>query len=149
MAKVDLELVKLVLQRNDVDIRKVAEIIEEINFEVANQVDEERAPIVKKQFVMLLSDPHGELTGKDFTGWVLQIPEEDSPYTTVERVIKGTYEYNASPRGRRIPVKSIGEACEVVSSRFFKEANVWVKTKEPILCITTDNKIPREAKELA
>jgi hypothetical protein len=82
MAKVDLELVKMVLQRNDLDVRVVSQIIEDINAEVQAEDDEEKPPPVKKQFVILVSDPEGELDGKDFTGWVLQIPEDDSPYTT-------------------------------------------------------------------
>lgn len=143
MPKVDLELVKLVLQRNELDVRQVAQIIEDINVEMTAMVeDEEKPPPVKKQFVMLVSDPDGKLDGQNMTGWVLQIPEEDSPYVSNERLIKSGYAYNASPKGRRIPVKSIGEVCEVVTSRFTKENNVWIKTKEPILVVTTNNKLP-------
>ncbi len=145
MAKVDMELVKLVLQRNELDVKQVSQIIEDINVEMAAMADEEKPPPVKKQFVMMVSDPEGKLAGQNMTGWVLQIPEEDSPYVTNERLIKSGYAYNASPRGRRIPVKTIGEICEVVTSKFTKENNVWIKTKEPILLITTDNKLPMDA----
>ena len=142
MPKVDLELVKLVLQRNDVDVRKVAQIIDDIQVEVNSMVDENKPPPVKKQFVMMVSDPQGLLEGKDLTGWVLQIPEEDSPYQSEERLIKSAYEYNATKKGQRMPVKSVGETCEFVPTRIMKEQNVWVKTKEPILLVRTTNKIP-------
>jgi hypothetical protein len=143
MPKVDLELVKLVLQRNELDVRQTAQIIEDINTEVAAMVDDQdKPPAIKKQFVMMVSDPEGKLAGLNLTGWVLQIPEEDSPYVANERLIKSAYAYNASPRGRRIPVQSIGETCEVVTAKFTKENNVWIKTKEPILLVTTDNKLP-------
>jgi len=144
MPKVDTELVKMILTRSELDIRKVSQIMEDIQTELNNQVDEEKPPPVKKQFVMLVSDPEGELEEKDYTGWVLQIPEEDSPYTVTDRIIKAAYDYNASPKGRRIPVQTIGEACEVVSAKFFKEYGSWVKTKEPILLIKTDNVIPSD-----
>lgn len=142
MAKVDIELVKMILQRNEVDVRKVAEIINDIEFELKTLEDDEKPPAVKKQFVFMVSDPEGHLVGKDFTGWVLQIPEEDSPYVSEERLHRSVYEFNVTPKGRRMPVKTIGEACEVVSARILKEQNIWVKTKEPILMVRTENTIP-------
>ena len=142
MAKVDTELVKMILQRNELDIRVVSRIMDDIEIELKNIVEEERPPPIKKQWCILISDPQGNLQGKDHTGWVIQIPEEDSPATVQERVIKAAYDYNVTPKGRRIPVQTIGEACEVVQARIFKEHNTWIKTKEPVLMLTTDNKIP-------
>ena len=145
MAKVDTELLKLILTRNELDVRVVARIMDDIETEIRNQVDEEKPPMVKKQWCIMISDPAGTLQGKDHTGWIIQIPEDDSPATTQERIINASYDYNASPKGRRIPVQTIGEACEVVPARFFKEQSAWVKTKVPVLMLTTDNKIPKDA----
>lgn len=143
MKKVEIELVKAVLQRNELDVRKVAEIMEDLAREAARmEEDEPKPPPVKKQYVFLLSDPRGELDGKDYVGWVAQIPEDESPFLAREKIIRASYEYNASPKGRRIPVKSIGEACESVQAKFLKEQQVWVRTKEPIQVIVTDNRIP-------
>lgn len=144
MPKVDLELVKIVLQRNEPDVRKVAQILEELQVEVANMVDEDKPPPVKKQMVMLVSDPQDLLKGKDLTGWVLQIPEEESPYTAEERLIKAAYEYNQTKKGSRMPVKSIGETCEYVTAAILKEQQVWVKTKEPVLLVRTNNQVPED-----
>jgi hypothetical protein len=144
MAKVDTELVKLILQRNELDIRVVSRIMDDIQIEMKNLVEEEKPPPVKKQWCIVISDPQGNLQGKDHTGWIVQIPEDDSPATTQERIIKAAYDYNATPRGRRIPVQTIGEACEVVPAKIFKEHNAWIKTKEPVLMLTTDNKIPTD-----
>ena len=83
----------------------------------------------------------------DLTGWVLQLPEDDSLRGLQEQVHKAAYDFNQTPKGRRMPVKSIGEACEAVPARIFKEHNVWVKTKEPVYILKTDNQIPIEAKE--
>jgi len=143
MAKVDIDLVKMILQRREIDTRQVASIINEIQEEVRIQQEtEEKPPPVKKQFVILVSDPEGELENKDYTGWVLQIPEEDSPYVTEERLTRSAYDFNITPKGRRYPVKTIAESCEVVSARIHKEQKVWVKTKEPVLVCRTNNKIP-------
>jgi hypothetical protein len=142
MPKVDLELVKMILQRNELDIRLVSQILEDINAEVQTAEDEEKVPPVKKQFVFMVSDPKNELEGKDFVGWVLQIPEEDSPFTTEERLVKSAYEFNITPKGRRMPVKTIAEVCEHVSGRITKEQAVWIKTKEPVYVVRSGGKVP-------
>jgi hypothetical protein len=145
MAKVDLELVKMILQRNELDVRTVSQIIEDIESESkAIQDENPKPPPVKKQFVFMVSDPNGELPEKDFTGWVLQIPEDDSPYAAEERLQRSAYEFNVTPKGRKLPVKSIAEVCEVVPTRILKEQNIWVKTKEPVYVLKSDNKIPTE-----
>jgi hypothetical protein len=143
MPKVDLELVKMILQRNELDIRLVSQILEDINSEVAAIDDEEeKAPPVKKQFVVMVSDPKGELEGKDFVGWVLQLPEEDSPLSAEERLIRSAYEFNMSKKGHRMPVKTIAEVCEHVGGKYTKEQAVWVKTKEPVYILRTGGKVP-------
>ena len=105
--------------------------------------DGDDTPPVKKQFVILISDPKGNLPDFDFTGWVLQIPEDESPSSTVERIFKGAYDYNASKKGRLYPAKTIGDAIEGIPAKFFKEALLWVKTKEAVLMLKTDNEIPK------
>ncbi len=145
MAKVDIELVKMVLQRNDVDVRKIAEILEDINQEQkAAAEDDEKEPVQKKQFVTVLSDPEGDLEGKEFTGWIVQIPEDESPYSATEKLIRAGYEFNTTKKGRRMPVKQIAEICEHVSGKILKEQKIWVKTKEPIYILRTDGEIPTE-----
>jgi len=145
MAKVDQELVKMILQRNELDVRTVSQIMEDIeNESKAMLEDNPKPPPVKKQFVFIISDPNGELPDKDFTGWVLQLPEEDSPYAAEERLQRSAYEFNVTPKGRKLPVKSIAEVCEVVPARILKEQNIWVKTKEPVYVLKTKNQIPTD-----
>lgn len=144
--KVDLELVKMVLQRNELDMRVVSQVIEDINAEVAAETDEESAPPIKKQYCILVSDPDGDLEGKDLVGYVLQIPEDDSPHTAEERLVRSAYEFNLTPKGRRLPVKTIAEVCEHVSGRITKEQQVWIKTREPVYVLRTDNAVNRMEK---
>lgn len=105
--------------------------------------DEEKAPPVKKQFVLLVSDPAGVMPKNDLVGWVLQIPDSESVATTEERIIRTAYDYNATKKGRLLPVQTIGEAIENIKAGMFKEADVWVKTKTPVLVLRTSNEIPK------
>ena len=145
MPKIDVNKVAEILQKNHLDPSVLRRIIEEINVAVQPDPGEEDAPPpLKKQFVILVSDPEHKLPKDDFTGWVIQIPEDESPVTTQERIFRGAYDFNASKRGRQLPVKTVGEALENVAAKHFKEAEVWVKTKTPVLVLRTDNRIPKE-----
>lgn len=144
MAKVDIELVKMVLTRNEIDTRTTAGIIQELQQEQAAEKDEEKEKPVKKQFVVVVYDPEGELKGKEFTGHVVQIPEDESVYTALERLHRAGYEFNTTKKGRRMPVKTLGEVCEHVPAKLFKEQRVWVKHKEPVFLLRTKGLLPTE-----
>ena len=145
MPKVSVELVHDVLTSNDLDKKIIEKVLREIERQAEAEAEAEKAnrePPVKKQFVVVLSDPRGTLPDEDYVGWVAQIPEDDSPGVAVERIIRAAYEYNISKKGRKYPVKSIGEACEAVSARILKEQGIAIKTKTPVTILRTDNKLP-------
>ncbi|MCR6656635.1 MAG: hypothetical protein NVV63_12675 [Opitutus sp.] len=144
MPKVDVNKVAEILKNNQLEPTVLRRVIEEINLAVQPDDDGEKVPALKKQFVILISDPDGELPKTDFAGWVLQIPENESVVTTQERIFKATYDYNRSRKGKLYPAKTVGEALENVPAKHFKEAELWVKTKTPVLMLRTDNEIPRD-----
>ena len=141
MAKIDLEKLRMILHRNESDIQKIQEILKDVELElqIEKEEREQRPPIVKKQFVTLIADSEGHLIDHDFASWVIQIPEEESPQTVIDKIHQSAHAYNSSPKGMRFPVKSIGEACEIVSAKTFKENNLWVKTKVPVLAVRCEN----------
>ena len=141
--KADIELVKTCLQRQDVDIRTINAVIEEITTELQSS-QEDKPPREKYQIVLLASDPESILPD-NVTGWALKIPEEDAPWTIQERIHRAAYEFNVTPKGRRMPVRTVGEAIEVVPGRILKEQRVRVLTKEPVLILKTQNRIPSES----
>lgn len=145
MAKIEVNQVAEILKKHKIEPALLREIVEEMNLATQPASDEElKPPAPKKQFVVLLSDPQGKLPHRDLTGWVVQIPENASPHSTADRIFKGAYDFNASKRGRMLPVKSVGEALESASAKYFKEAELWVKTKTPVSVVVTDNVLPRD-----
>lgn len=145
MAKIEINQVADILKKHKLDPSLLREIVQELNEVTAPAADEDiKPPAPKKQFVVLLSDPQQKLPKQDLVGWVVQIPENASPHSTVERVCKGAYDYNASKKGRQLPVNSIGEALESASTKYFKGAEIWVKTKMPVAVMTTDNVLPKD-----
>ncbi|MGH7997351.1 MAG: hypothetical protein ACREFX_13475 [Opitutaceae bacterium] len=144
MPKIEISKVAEILKRS-LEPAMLRRVIEEIN--LAAQPDpgeEDKPPAVKKQFVMLVSDPEGRWPRHEFAGWILQIPENESPATVEERIFRGAYDYNASRKGRLYPARTVGEAIENVPAKLFKEAELWVKTKSPVLVLKTANEIPKE-----
>ncbi len=144
MPKIDVSKVAEILKKNHVDPAVLRRVIEEMNLVVQPDNGEEKPPALKKQFVILVSDPDGKMPKHDFVGWVLQVPESESVATTQDRIFRASYDYNTTQKGRLLPVKTVGEAIENVPAKFFKETEVWVKTKTPVLMLKTDNEIPKE-----
>ena len=146
MAKVDLQLVEMVLKRAKMDSIQVAKIIEDIKFEnEAAKETGEKEPAVKKQFVFIVNDPYGKIaeTGFEFAGWVAQIPADDAPQSALQKLHYGAYDFNITPKGKKMPIKTIDEAVRFGSAKIYKEHNIWLNNKEPVLLITTNGKLPR------
>ncbi len=145
MAKIEVNKVAEILKKNEISPAILRRIVEEMNLAVQPEGAEgDKPPAVKKQFVVLVSDPDGKMPKHDFVAWVLQIPENESVATTQDRIFRSSYDYNTTQKGQLLPVKTVGEAIENVPAKFFKEAEVWVKTKTPVLVLKSDNQIPKE-----
>ncbi|MBQ6535000.1 MAG: hypothetical protein IJI37_07490, partial [Opitutales bacterium] len=145
MAKVDIELVQAILQRSKIDALKISQIMEDLKFEAKQKnSDPDKEPPVKKQFAIIVNDPYGKIgeTGFEYQGWVVQIPEDDAPMKALERLHNGVYDFNTTPKGRRMPIKTVAESCEFGSAKIYKENKLWIKTKEPVLVLRTTGKIP-------
>lgn len=146
MPKIEVNKVAEILKKNEISPAVLRRVIEEMNLAAQPEGGEEdKPPPVKKQFVILISDPDAKLPKHDFVGWVLQIPENESVATTTDRIFRSAYDFNTTKKGRLLPVKTIGEAIENVPAKAFKEADVWVKTKTPVLMLRTDNEIPKDS----
>lgn len=145
MPKIEVNKVAEILKKNEISPAILRRVIEEMNLAVQpDPAEGDKPPAVKKQWVILISDPDGRLPKHDFVGWVLQIPESESVATTTDRIFRSAYDFNTTKKGRLLPVKTVGEAIENIPAKQFKEADVWVKSKTPVLMLRTDNEIPKE-----
>lgn len=145
MPKIEINQVAEIMKRNKAESDLLRAVVEEMNLIARAEAEEDKAPAVKKQHVIIVSDPDGRFPKEDFAGWVVQIPDNDSPVTALDRVFRASYEFNATKKGRLLPVKSVGEAIEYVPAKIFKESEVWVRTRTPVLVLRSDNIIPRDS----
>lgn len=145
MPKIEVNKVAEILKKNELSPATLRRVIEEMNLAAQPEGPEgDKPPAVKKQFVFLVSDPDGKMPKQDLVGWVLQIPENESVATTQDRIFRSAYDFNATKKGQLMPAKTVGEALEHLPAKFFKEAELWVKTKTPVLVLRTNNQIPRK-----
>ena len=150
MAKVELDALKKLLEKNEVAVVKRNQILKDIQLLLEQEaLDKEMSPpAVKKEFLVLVSDPKKALAAaypEGVVGWVVQIPEGEDAGQTVPRILQSAYNHNATPAGSKFPVETVGEALESVGPKIFTEQNVFVKTKVPVRVLTTDNRLPQEA----
>jgi len=146
MPKIDVNKVAEILKKNELEPALLRRVLDELRLAVQpDPGEEDKPPPIKKQFVILVSDPEHKLPKDDFVGWVLQIPEEDNVGTAPDRICRAAYDFNDTKKGSLLPVSTIGETLENVPAKHFKEYNTWVKTKEPVLVVRTDNQVPKEA----
>jgi len=143
-SKIEIKIVAEAMKSEDITPAQIRAVIEKLNLLNAGD-EEEKAPSIKKQFVVIVSDPNNFIPNVDLVAWVAQIPESESPATTLDRINRAAYDYNTTKKGRLLPVKTHGEAIEAVPAKFFKGSEVWVKTKTPVLVVKTSNEIPRDA----
>ena len=133
-----IEQVLAALNEATVALNETSEVAED----TGTDSEGDEAPKVKKQYVIVVSDTTGLIT-KDLVGWVLQIPEDEDVTAVMDGIKKSAYNFNASKKGNKYPVSSIGQALANVSNKFFKPYNISVKTKEPVLVVTTNNVLPK------
>lgn len=145
MAKVDIEIVQKILKESGVDVRMAAEILNQIRDAMAEEAVEREKP-AKKQMLVLVSEPEEGLP-KDLTGWVVQLLEDDDPKEVADKIVDVAKAFNDSPKGQRMPVESFGDAVQGIPSKYYRESDLWIKTREPVRVIPVKNSIGRRRRD--
>lgn len=143
--KVPIEIVAAAMKQEGIAPEIVIKVVEALN-EEASETTERKKPI-KKQFVVVLYDKDGKVPKEDFTASIVQIPEEDSPASTLERIYRTAYDFNCTRRGRTLPYVSVGETLQNASSQGAALHELWIRTKTPVLVVKCDNTIPKAPAE--
>ncbi len=147
--KIDIELVKRSLYRAKIDETEIVKIINDLIF-TTNEIakENEKEPATKKQFVIVANDPFGEFAKlHDFTGWVVQIDEDANPATTLDKIRSAVCDFNLTPKGTRLPLKTFAESFEYLPTKIAKEHKLSIKTKTPVLIVKAGRLVALEGEE--
>lgn len=140
--QVDIDLVEATLRQAELDPVQIQGLISDIKERAALSVNPP-APRQKWEPVILLSDPNREYREVSLVGWALQVREGETHTQVADSLIAAANDFNMTPKGRRLPVKTIGETIEGVSRNLLKERGVKVLSKEPLSIIPVDNALPQ------
>lgn len=159
MVELDFKIIEKALADNEIEQEKIDSIIEQIKsqqeaidglielgdkqeLDKSVESDEEKPPRKKKQFNIIVSDPEGKIPqGVELTGWVTQMDEDEPIESALNKIYTAVYDYNATSKSKD-KYATVGDACMNLKSKFFKNAGISIKTKEPIFVQVTNNQIP-------
>lgn len=134
------DVLKIIAEEVNPDAaRKIVQKLEEES--KTKEPEEEKPKKEKSQWGIIIADSEGKLRGKELIGWIVKFPESHSPFKVEEKIRSTIHNFNATKKGRKMPVKTIGQACEVIPSKMFKEQELGVQTKVPVQAIALDNQI--------
>lgn len=159
MVELDFKIIEKALEDNEIEQEKINSIIEQIKSqqeaidglvelgdkqepEELSETEEEKPPRKKKQFNIIISDPENKIPQDvELTGWITQMDEDEPVTSALDKIYAAIYDYNASTT-KKDKYTTVGDACLTLKSKFFKNAGITIKTKEPVFVQITDNNIP-------
>lgn len=141
MAKVSIEEVEAKMLELKVDPIKVNQVVTELE-KVVEEIAEERkaesGPKQKWEFVIVLNDKEGYLKGKEIAGWVVQKPLEDDANLILPKLADAAKSQNETTKKKANKITDLVSLFEHLKSKFTKEKNVRIKTKELTRVLITE-----------
>ena len=134
--KVSIEQIEATLRDQKIDPKVIIKIVNDLEA-AAKEEKADRAATGKRpksQFVLLSTTPG--------LGYALQMEAEAAPTEALPRIQAAANSFNATKKGRRVPVATVGETLENVPARWFKTDDgrkLSVKTKLAVPILTVAN----------
>lgn len=142
--KLEIEEIEAKLLEHKVDPNKVRQIINDLE-KVAEELAEERKsvalPKTKWEYLIILNDKDNILAGKEIAGWVVQQPVGDDANLVLSSLADAAKNQNEVTKKKANKITDLTSLFEHIKSKFTKEKNVRVKTKELTRTIITNGKL--------
>lgn len=146
--KFALEEIQDSLRQAELPDEKITEVITDLQRrgeEIAEDTADEASGREKWQYVVLINNAEGVIPDNvpAMYGWVVKIPESATPMDAKTRAISAGQDFNMSPKGRRVPVRNVGEALQNVGRKIMREGHgLQVQTKEAVVCMVINGTEP-------
>ncbi len=131
------------LRENGIKPEVAKNVLNELK-KVNEQTKEEKTPSkrAKKQLVAYIIDENN-LVKEPFIGYIMEIEDSGNPSESFQRVKEAAKNFNSSRKGRKIPVKTVGQTFEFVPKRFWKQEGKATnpKTKNSIYVYPAKNQL--------
>jgi hypothetical protein len=143
MSKIAIEEVEAKLLEKHFDPIKVAEIVKELE-EVAEEIKADNAaaagPKQKWEYVIVLNDKEGFLTGKEIAGWVVQQEADADAGLVLGKLKDAAKSQNEAAKRKKHVMTNLVELFEGLKAKFTKEKKIRIKTKELTRVLITNGK---------
>jgi hypothetical protein len=141
---ISIEEVEAKMLELKVDPIKVQQVVNELE-KVAVELKEERAaeagPKQKWEFVIVLDDKDGVLTGKEIAGWVVQQPTGDDANLILSKLADAAKGQNEVTKKKANIIDDLASLFGHLKPKFTKEKKVRIKTKELTRVLITNGKL--------
>jgi chromosome condensin MukBEF complex kleisin-like MukF subunit len=142
MSKIAIDEVEAILLENKIDKNKVQSIIQDLEKVVEElKNDKEVTPKSKWEHVIVLYDKDGVLKDKEIAGWVVQQKEGEDVGTILSKLSDAAKAQNEVTKKKKNIIDDIVGLFEHLKSKWAKEKNLRVKTKELTRVLVTDGKL--------
>jgi hypothetical protein len=140
---IPIEEVEAKLLEKHIDPSKVSVIIKELQ-EVAEELKEDRkasaVPKQKWEYVIVLNDKDGFLTGKEIAGWVVQQEADANADLILGKLKDAAKSQNEAAKRKKYVMTTLIELFEGLKAKFTKEKKIRIKTKELTRVLITNGK---------
>jgi hypothetical protein len=139
--KVSIEEVEAKLLENKIDAIKVAQIVKQLE-EVVEELkaDKDTTPKPKWEYVIVLNDKEGYLTGKEIAGWVVQQEKDSDAGLIIPKLQEASKASNEAAKKKKNYITDLVSLFENLKSKWTKEKKVKIKTKELTRVLITNGK---------
>jgi uncharacterized protein (UPF0371 family) len=142
--KIDLETVEATLLEKKIDNIKVQEIIKELTVAVEEEKEERAAnsgPKAKWEHIIVLNDPDGNLITGEVMGWVVQQRQGEDAGKILANLCDAAKAQNETAKRKKNLISSFVDLFGALKSKFLKEKNLRIKTKEAVRVLVVNNKL--------
>jgi hypothetical protein len=141
MSKISIEEVEAKLLENKIDATKVAEIIKQLE-EVVEELkaDKDTTPKPKWEYVIVLNDKEGFLTGKEIAGWVVQQEQDSDAGLIIPKLQEAAKASNEAAKRKKNYITDLISLFESLKTKWTKEKKLKIKTKELTRVLITNGK---------
>jgi hypothetical protein len=137
----EVEAKMLELKVDPVKVQQVVAELEKVVEEIAEERKATSGPKTKWEFVIVLNDKEGLLTGKEIAGWVVQQPTDSDANLILSKLNDAAKAQNEVTKKKANIISDLVSLFEHLKPKFTKEKNVRVKTKELTRVIITNGKL--------
>jgi hypothetical protein len=143
MSKISIEEVESKLLEYKVDPTKVQQIISDLE-KVVEELKEEKQTLINKQkweFIVVLNDKEGLLKDKEIGAWVVQQPVDGDANLILSKLADAAKAQNEVTKKKANIINDLTSLFEHLKSKFTKEKNIRIKSKEMVRVIITEGKM--------